>query len=55
MNLKPNIEPNVEPHPNLMEKFEHESNLNLAEPEPCDLANRVSPCGFFRGQFDQKY
>ena len=32
-------EPNVEPHPNLIEKFEPEPNLMLAEPEPepCDL------------------
>ena len=36
------FEPNVEPHPNLIEKFEPEPNLMLAEPEPelkpCDLA-----------------
>ena len=34
-------EPNDEPHPNLIEKFEPESNLKVAEPEPesepCDI------------------
>ena len=30
--------PNVEPHPNLIEKFEPESNLKVAEPKPCDIA-----------------
>jgi hypothetical protein len=36
------VEPEVEPHPNLIRKFELESNLILAEPElepePCDIA-----------------
>jgi hypothetical protein len=36
------VEPEVEPHPNLIRKFEPESNLILAEPElepePCDIA-----------------
>ena len=31
-------EPNVEPHLNLIEKFEPEPNLMLAEPKLCDLA-----------------
>jgi hypothetical protein len=38
-------EPNVEPYPNLIEKFEFESNFILAEselePKPCDLGQRI--------------
>ena len=39
------VEPEVEPHPNLIRKFEPESNLILAEPElepePCDIGNNI--------------
>ena len=31
-------EPYVEPHPNFIRKFKPESNLTVAEPEPCDIA-----------------
>lgn len=30
-------EPNGKPHLNLIKKFEHEPNLIIVKPEPCDL------------------
>jgi hypothetical protein len=33
------FEPNDEPYPNLIRKFEFESNLIVAEPEPCDIGS----------------